>query len=699
MKERAAGTSIAAHETRNWTIALVGQPSAVSRAFGQVFQKSRISIHPIEFNGVVTQTELHRIENEIKKHKPFLLLAESQVAWNALRVLNVWQSEGSMFDSAKSNSRTAPKVVPISGISDSCFASLFDYFAAGIPSFGSWIAGLVQALHDRSASPALEPKEVRCALLHFLAAQERHDLRLKNKPDPHGRNDVIASVRILQGAKLDGWITSDMVQDSCQRIFTIARENDLLSVSPDWSSSRFVELSPEPAPTERTDSESFASLLVADDQGFWGKPLQPIWQRLGFELVPQTTAVELENEISVQKDKGKPVRVILLDMRLNNDNLGGAKLLRYLRRRAGHIPVVALSVDDQFSETVLLKRMGVFAYLNKHALAEPNRGRDTLSAFRQMMDAVLAAAFASLADDFWQLWRSIAQECGVLIEAEPRLGKTEIIQLRQAKDSLSDLEKQIRASFDIFREECRRMFHGFWQDSAPSSGLACRQIIRAVGLINDKWCSLWKSWRFDPDRDDGYWAIGTNVEFPYLAYHKITTAIRGEASHAMLEDPDFEWRDVWIAFLTLFLKIEGTAGTFLKVDGIRYWKSDHNRQIGVIVTALRQLLKARGIIGDHSRTEQSSEKLRENLATSSQHLDARLKAYLQFPFAEDGFVEGDNRRLTVQTYLDRKRNYYPVMDGFANKWRGATSFSQEQLQAHLLLLEIIAERVPTRARD
>lgn len=675
-------------------VAFVGKRTAVGLAIRQVFQKSRITFHSIDFDGEVSLAALDYFDKEIKNHHPLFLLAETSAAWEALRVLNVWPIQCSVFANSGGNSALhRSKVIPLPGIPEPHDASLFDHFAARRGGVGGWIVEFLQAIHDCSTPSDLDPKTVRLAILNYQAARERHGLCLRNTSEPHGPNDIIASLRILQGAKLDAWITSDDFHDSCEGVFAIAKESTLLSDSPGWRKSQFAQLSPELVPTGVEDFDSFGTLMVGDDEGFWRNPLKPIWRRLGFEMVPEITVAGMGQAISGRKEAGNPVRIILLDMRLKKDDLGGAKLLQALRQNARQIPIVALSVDDQFSETVLLKRMGVFAYLNKHALAEPSRGRDALSAFRQVKDAVLIAAFASLADDFWQLWCCIAEALRGLMEEAPESCKNELSRFRRAQNMFPELEDQIRISLDAFSEECRRMFHGFWQDSAFCSGLACRQMIRALGLINDKWCSLWKVWRFDPDMDERSWSYGTSIEFPYLTYHKITTAIRGEASHAMLKDEDFDWLDVWITFLTLFLKIEGTSRAFLVTYDKTRIETNHDRRIGVISRTLRHLLKICGSIEQVSVEELG---LRERLATSVEHLDARLKAYLRFPFTDAGFIEGDNKRLTVQTYLDGKRSYCPVTDGLAHRCRTATNCSDEQLRALGLVLDMMAARVPSR---
>lgn len=685
------------------TVLLLGEDKAVSRVFRQTIgNPPHVEVVSIALDGSFPDTAISELNRFFPDDRPGpnLVVATSEIGWQIVRLLNVWTNE-SVFDKRARGSRGKRlrgsnhedrdwpdiQAVPVCGLP---LNSIFDQYTARGINPNAWLQSFVDVL--RGSENIVDAKTLRTAIRHYCMATERHQLKIVGVS--HESNDLHAVCRIIQGATLQGWISVESGREACCQALAIAKEGGLIAAA--TTADKLIDTSESEVMASsaiRAATTPFASLLVVDDQGFWGKPLDRLWRGLGFEV--SHVAAHAEGLSHLERQRSLPIRAVILDLRSSGDEFAGAKFLSSLtHRQRQNTPVVVLSVHDRFSETVHLKRLGAFSYLNKHALAEQGPGRDALSAFRQVRDAVLTAAFASLAADCEDLWATIAITHSRVLETErlrrgmapPRDDKT--------TQCMNELGSQMPAALDVLADEWRRLFHSFWQDSQYPAGVACRQVIRALGIVHDKWCSFWTEFRFDPDGEGHRWSYGVNIHFAQRVYHGITTAIRGEASHGMVDDDTFEWCDVWIMLLTLLLKVEGTcrlcAATALSKSEADSYADDVEKRLNEIVVALGGLLTVSGEINEWETVGDSEDAIRARLTNLGTHLRQRLDECraAQFPYGQ-----GDAKRVTVAPYLSIVKGNDPVSDQMWSEFVSPARYSRGQLRAHLLCLLLIHGRV------
>lgn len=654
-------------------VIILGKLSPAIHALIQILADSGISLRHVNLENEQPKAVLSSISTAVKESSPSLVIAASAAAWRATRVLNAWPASGGLFDTQSLAFRQEPIVIPMPHL---WLESIFDHFTANRSESTFSLRTLLDAI--TGPPTRITDRDLHAAILHYFMAEARHKLPLVSSVHSHGRNDVYAAIRVIQGAALDGWISPEEGMAGCASVWYHAIKQKLVNNSLPLSFYRLFRHLPTKACEE---TPSFATLLVADDQGFWGLPMRPLWSKLGLTLLHESSPAGVLNCLKNKQNDTSRVRAVLLDMQLAKDTFGGAKLLQTFKIDFPYLPAIVLSVDDQFSETVLLKRMKAFAYLNKHSLAEQGPGRDALSAFRQVRDAILVATFSSLSEDLRQLFDLVLRAYEECLHSEKTPDKiTAIIGLKQ----------QAEHALDSFRDGCRGMFQGSWQDSTYSSPLAFRQIIRAFGLVNDKWASLWIAWRFDPDKGNRPWQNGPNVEFPFLIYHQVSTSIRNEASHAMVSDNEFEWLDVWIMILTLFLKIDGTCRGYLAHDQVVRYSELAKRPLEQLTCSIWSLLRVAGSIDTHINCKLDVEQLRSKLCSDANELEMKLKEYHSSQY---GFAEGDSKRLSIKPYVIGHVDGFPLMHMLGHKFKLAANFSTEQLQAHLLVIQLISRRV------
>jgi len=677
------------------------QESPVERAFEQLLGHPTW-LHKVKLDREVDKVAVKCISEAWARFKPQSVLASSAAAWNTLRVLNIWQSQAGLFRDPNGSKSKPSSIMALPGYSGK---TLLDYYA-GDPATDNWLNRFLKEFRrQRELSVENDDARDRLALLNrallgAVAANARHSITLPGAANDHGRNDVIAAIRVLQGAMLEGVLSAKDGRTSCEKlIFLASQSHSGLVLGERWKNTGFFDLVSQYVGPRRTPlgHDLFSSILVADDSGFWVDPFRPVWKRLGLQAISAKVPAQVTKALRQAAKSSRPVRVILLDMRFNDDTLAGAKVLSAISKEFKHIPVVALSVDDQFSETVLLKRMGAFAYLNKHALAEPHRGRDSASAFRQMQDAILAAVFASLAEDLRNLFQEIIRAWWTmskveLAQARKMGGITETTWDLSGNRSISLFEIAVEQVVDVIIDESRRMFHGFWQDKQYPQGLACRQIIRALGVLNDKWCSTWKAWRFDPDVNMEFWKFPVDVQLPHRIYHQITTTIRNEASHGMVEDGQFRWLDVWIMGLTAFLKMEGTCRAYLQrmvpQCDFQTYQFQVKPRMATFVECLASLMAT---VLDDPTIHQHRDKPVARMDELARQLDERLTLHPPARYPE-GFSEGDERRLSIQPYIFSLQGIYRPFHFLTAKssWK---SVPVELVGAHRLLMNLILRRV------
>jgi len=232
---------------------------------------------------------------------------------------------------------------------------------------------------------------------------------------------------------------------------------------------------------------------------------------------------------------GAPVRAVVLDLKLGRGVAHGGAFQGALRETFPGVPVISLSVEDIFSQVALLKRRRLFCYLNKRTLTEERGSRDEVTAFCQHRDAVLLASLASVVQDLREVWGDLRKNVTAF----------------QPNGADQTLDGYMQVALDELADACRREFHARWQDADYPRGLACRQVVRSFGLVNDKWCECVLG-------PESQWPDYAQVSrWPCAAYHYVNTALRNEASHAKVPDACFQWLDVWIMKLAMILKMEG----------------------------------------------------------------------------------------------------------------------------------------------
>jgi hypothetical protein len=170
-----------------------------------------------------------------------------------------------------------------------------------------------------------------------------------------------------------------------------------------------------------------------------------------------------------------------------------------------------------------------------------------MKAFMQMQDLIILAQLASLSDDLEDWLGKIIKADGNQIFGN------------------EDFSRYASIAFDSLYEECRRIFHGKWQDYDFPVYLGTQQVIRAFGKVNDKWCELCTNKGLDPDpapdpktkKSVDWTGDWETKKWPHQSYHYILTYIRNIASHAVVEDEKFHFPDAWIAVLAYMLKLDG----------------------------------------------------------------------------------------------------------------------------------------------
>jgi len=78
MNEGAASPP-ASPDQQNWNVALVGKPTATSRALCQVFERARISIRRVNLDSNPAKAELLKVREEIMACKPAVVVAGSRL--------------------------------------------------------------------------------------------------------------------------------------------------------------------------------------------------------------------------------------------------------------------------------------------------------------------------------------------------------------------------------------------------------------------------------------------------------------------------------------------------------------------------------------------------------------------------------------------------------------------------------------------
>lgn len=489
-------------------------------------------------------TDLNSIPSRLKRQNGLLkpVLACSPESWKYLRWVNIWQEimENSLHDIDLYQDRLFNQhiVVPAIVIPN---PDIIDIIASKKFPFGNFLPALI----SNSQTPENNKIIVKAARKK-IAAHERHEICRKIH-DWHDRHDILSALRLIQGAFLSGAIGATEAEKSYK---SVCREIDCLPASSFFYTPRDEKLdSPPPTP--------LSSILLIDDKHYWASALEPIFRRLGIKIIynpgdPITSITGIQSDI--------PARAIILDLKFPRGNWHGATLLSDLYRMKHaknscpwlkkRLPIILQSVENDFSKGAFLKKAGAFAFISKNPNERELGNRDEMMAFMQLKDLIIFAQLASLSNDFEDWWEKIIEADGNQILGD------------------ADFSKYASNAFDSLYEECRRIFHGKWQDYDFPVYLGTQQVIRAFGKINDKWCELCTNKGLDPDPApdpetkksvdwSGDWE---KKKWPHQSYHYILTKIRNAASHAMVEDEKFHFPDAWIVILTFMLKLDGLYG-------------------------------------------------------------------------------------------------------------------------------------------
>jgi len=685
------------------SILLFGEPTPVSRAFRQIIAAPSVLVHELPVVDGQVEPLLEALDALFPDggEGPTVVVATSDAAWRAARVLNSWENISTVQGQVILKIRSLPTslAIPIYGLS---LESIHDQLSARAFVWGDWLAAFREIILDASH---IQIEVLRLALLHHCMAVARHRLHMADPNDSHTCSDVHAALRVIQGAALDRSISQQQGAAASSDALRVARNAGI--VTEEASSKEILRPFDALHTTVRGAPPAFASLLAVDDRGFWGSPMEGLWQSLGLKLIHETDPANAVTLIRESRKTDHPIRVVFLDIQISIKDKPSLSLLQDIVKSHPNVPVVVFSVDDQFSETVLLKRAGAFAYLNKHSLAEQGPGRDAVFAFQQVRAGVQAALFASLAGDLADLWDQINL-------AYTQVG-SETATADEQDPCLSALRKHMANALKVLSEEYRRVFHGRWQDSLGQEGLSFRQIIRALGVVNDSWCTFSKICYFDPDGEpkQGEYFLDPAESLKlwplpvsrYFAYHLIATSIRGAAAHGEVYDDMFTKLDAWIMVLALSLKLEGVCRSMPFSDNLNMleWKKSSDGMLARIVQALLGLgLTSRDtiLLPHELLVDGDSSTLSASFVASAQKLKgtlddwARSDAVLAGSHGAQGLEDDYSKRISVSPYISGYGKPYGVIDVVLEGCSDGSPLSDAQLRANILLLKLIEARVP-----
>lgn len=688
--------------------------NVVARALGIIFQSLRIEsiAFPSEEKDATTALATHRadLNRVFANGSPHGVIACSEGAWRAARLLNVWDRHPSIFeqdddddDDVTARQPWAAPMVSFSGPLPS------DYLAAPISGIEPSLIALMGWLAKLDVDRTIERRLLEKTFLHYYMANARHDLLRfvrSGETNPHALNDHLAAIRLIQGAALEGRISRGAALDACRRVLRVPVNGQVVPLDPERLIPGAINASPRAI--DAPDSSKL-TMLVVDDRGLWGEPLQPIWTCLGLNLTTRTNTMDA---VAAARAKEYPgFRAVLLDVWLGDRRYGGVEALLRFQVEKQRLPVIALSVDDYFSEAVTLKRLGAFAYLNKHMLSEPTRGRDAVSAFRMLDESLRIGCFAALTSDLDSLWKTLEAVMLELLKAEERTGRFSSpigATPDDVRKRLRTLGERIEASLCVVWGETARWFHGFWQDQRHPTGLASRQVIRSFGIANDQWCSAWEAWRFDADDREAArsWQMNWSICYPNWFLHEVVKGIRGEASHSMVADRAFHWVDMWIVAIAVLLKIDGTTRAHVRRavthrvlprQGAEERIAAIERLWAEFVSTLTVLLGSSEVrLGPPSVSVRVSESLAVERASE---LRDAIERWLPIDTSVD-FPEGDDRRVSVQPYLCKvgSRGQIMVRD-LAERAPAWVRDTKCCLPACVLVLELMLNRLRQAAAE
>ena len=646
---------------------MVGAPEVVSRALRQVLALFEFNLVTAEFTADVDSGSFRYFDDN-----DFLLpvLAGSPEAWRVLRTVNLWQRTvpfvrrgvGTRPEETPTESRVSQAVIPICA---SRSASLYEHLVAGGISVATALPWILK--QQQSVMP-IERRQLKRAALRLFkpdyhAIKPKHGLAVGS----HRQADFHASLRLLHGAALDGWITPDDWLSASNKVL----KSSQVSIEWDKQTSFFKAVSSVEVRRGDTVAE-FGTIFVLDDEEFWSEALEPMWGRYGISVRQAKTVGQL-TDMSSRAPEGH-ARVILLDMRFGDRKYQGADFLRTLNLNHKGVPIIVLSVEDNLSVANLLRREGVFACISKQTSSEERGSRDEVSAFGQFRDAIILGLFASLTDHLADL-----------------LQLTNTVPGQNVESGADSLPGYIARALHAFRRECWNIYADTWEGTGRSRGLCCRQVIRALGLVNDKWCAAWTACQFDPDQSSLPWSAGVDRSVPYRTYHHITTQLRNVASHAIVRDEFFQWGDVWVMMLTLSLKVEGLHRTLTSPKSLEVLCESMDAQLEATTNAVWGLLYLAGYLDAGDPQEESCD-FGGSIHAESEILQDQLFEWSRAKMS--GIASAaDLEQLAVSPYLNRHLGSGLLLHEMQRQ--EASTRTTAQLHADLLLLKLVNTRLRT----
>lgn len=667
---------------------VVGAPDVVERALRQVFALFGFDVKAMDFNRNAAPSAIKAFNTAMC---PVPVIAGSVCAWESLRSVNLWsrtmpfvQWKGRFAwgKAGKTPDDVSERLLATGGHPKQEKFKAIVFPALKLPvdlpynevvSGGVGLSNLVPCVleeHPPATSRELVMWQHHLSLATLrLFKEDYHSCKpAMPGPDGHREGDLHGALRLLHGAALGGWIRPDEWLEASNKVLKSA------SCQAWTKNSAFYGQIDKWLIPERAELKEFGTLLVVDDEQFWPECLRPMWEPSGIHVehaIPdeKRPKIQLPDTLADQ-----PPRVICLDLKIGDARFQGVRILRQLKERYPGVPIIVLSVQDQLSLAHLLKRQGVFANISKQNSAEERGCRDELSAFWQMRDAIVLALFASSRIEFAALFNDL------MLSQEARDGKD-----GESGESLTDYVEQ---ALDAFAHECWSIYAGIWEDSGHSRGLSCRQIIRALGVVNDKWCEAWTRCRFDPDKTGAAWSTGENPANPHRTYHHITTQLRNAASHATVQDEHFQWNHVWIMMLTLFLKMEGLSRRLVSSDQRRPFGRSLDHHLDSCVMPVWSLLHLAGMIADQVVGTTNRAALVNHISTEAVGLRDRLNIWSRDKMRRHP-VSGIGEQLAVLPYTVRHLDDGPLLHELLEDEKGLSQRSPAQLRADLLLIKTV----------
>lgn len=109
-----------------------------------------------------------------------------------------------------------------------------------------------------------------------------------------------------------------------------------------------------------------ARVLIVDDEEDLCWTLTKILEDLNYQVVCAHTAKTALQHLQKDRQKDKPIRLTLLDVRLPDmGEAGGLELLKKIKRLKARMPVIVMSAFGATAVKTTARRLGALAFLDK----------------------------------------------------------------------------------------------------------------------------------------------------------------------------------------------------------------------------------------------------------------------------------------------------------------------------------------------